>query len=101
MLRLFRLAVDECKQSYMYLLQYKMNLCKCFSTLVPKQARSEIDEDGFFEGEVCGRVGLVPENMVEEITSPEELSQVPELLAAQAERKKELGEADEGGERGV
>ena len=67
----------------------------------PKQARSEIDEDGFFEGEVCGRVGLVPVNMVEEITSPEELSQVPELLAAQAERKKELGEADEGGERGV
>ena len=50
---------------------------------------------------MCGRVGLVPVNMVEEITSPEELSQVPELLAAQAERKKELGEADEGGERGV
>lgn len=41
---------------------------------------------------MCGRVGLVPENMVEEITSPEELSQVPKLLAAQAERKKELGE---------
>lgn len=36
--------------------------------------------------------------MVEEITNPEELSQVPKLLAAQAERKKELGKADE--ERG-
>lgn len=36
--------------------------------------------------------------MVEKITNPEELSQVPKLLAAQAERKKELGEADE--ERG-
>ena len=36
--------------------------------------------------------------MVEKITNPEELSQVPKLLAAQAERKKELGKADE--ERG-
>ena len=60
------------------------------------QAKSEMDEDGFFEGDICGQVGFVPGNMVEEITSPEELAQLPELLAAQAERRKEQSEWREG-----
>ena len=77
-------CVCVCEIWYIALKQFD-----CRVTSLASQAKSEMDEDGFFEGDICGDVGFVPGNMVEEITSPEELALVPELLAAQAERRKE------------
>ena len=45
------------------------------------QARSTVGEDGFVEGELGGRVGFAPSNMLEEITDEEELAQIATLLA--------------------
>ncbi len=36
------------------------------------------DVDGFFDGYLSGRTGLVPSNMVEEVTDSEELAQIQE-----------------------
>ena len=47
------------------------------------QARSEIGEDGFLEGELRGKVGFVPSNMLEVITDPAELAQMETLLHSQ------------------
>ena len=58
--------------------------CDCPSPC--PQAKNAVDEDGFFEGELSGHHGLVPINMVEEV-SQEELSQIQSLLATQAKRK--------------
>ena len=45
-----------------------------------------MDEDGFFKGELGGRVGLVPGNMAEQITDEEELSQIQTVIEAQREK---------------
>lgn len=45
-----------------------------------------MDEDGFFEGELNGRVGLIPSNMVELISDQEELDKIQDLLQAQKEK---------------
>ncbi len=53
--------------------------------IVILQRKGEVDEDGFFEGDLNGRVGLVPSNMVELIADTEELAKIHELLQAQKE----------------
>lgn len=45
------------------------------------QTRSAVGEDGFLEGELHGKVGFAPSNMLEEITDEEELAQISTLLA--------------------
>lgn len=45
------------------------------------QARNAIGEDGFLEGELHGKVGFAPSNMLEEITDEEELAQISTLLS--------------------
>lgn len=47
------------------------------------QACTEVDDEGFFEGLLRGKRGLVPSNMVELITDPEKLGQVQQLLVDQ------------------
>ena len=37
------------------------------------QGLGDVDSDGFMEGEVAGKKGLVPSNMVEEITDIDQL----------------------------
>ena len=70
---------------------YKARLSHHYLLPPSPQAKGVMDEDGFFEGELHGKHGLVPENMVEEITAPEELSQIQLLLAAQAAQSHRRG----------
>ena len=47
------------------------------------QACSEVDEEGFFEGVLRGKKGLVPSNMVELVTDSEKLATIEEVIAEQ------------------
>ena len=42
-----------------------------------------MDEEGFFEGVLRGKRGLVPSNMVELVTEPDQLDKIQELMAEQ------------------
>lgn len=42
-----------------------------------------MDEDGFLFGELNGKSGYIPSNLMEEITDPEELGQIQTILEAQ------------------
>jgi len=37
------------------------------------QSLGDVDSDGFMEGELAGKKGLVPSNMIEEITDKDKL----------------------------
>ena len=51
------------------------------------QAHTALDEDGFFEGDLYGRVGLVPSNMVEHITDQPTLAIIDTTIASLAKRQ--------------
>ena len=54
------------------------------------QARGDLDEDGFFEGDLYGRVGLVPCNMVEHITDAAVLADIDATIATLAKNRQGL-----------
>jgi hypothetical protein len=46
-------------------------------------ACTEVDEEGFFEGVLRGKRGLVPSNMVDQVTDSEQLANIEQLIAEQ------------------
>ena len=50
------------------------------------QACTEVDEEGFFEGVLRGKRGLVPSNMVDQVTDSEQLANIEPLIAEQKSR---------------
>ena len=56
------------------------------SALSLSQACTEVDEEGFFEGVLRGKRGLVPSNMVDQVTDSEQLANIEQLIAEQKSR---------------
>jgi len=50
------------------------------SMLCSWQGITEVDEDGFLMGELDGKTGYVPSNLVEEVTDNEELNEIRSIL---------------------
>lgn len=51
------------------------------------QVKGGADEDGYLQGQLDGRTGFIPGNMVEEITDPDDIAQVKVTLSAHAKRR--------------
>ena len=65
-------------------------VCVCVThivTCIITQARGTLDEDGFFDAELYGRVGLVPSNLVELITDPAILATIETTIAELAKTR--------------
>ena len=48
--------------------------------MLSAKAVSELDDDGFFEGDRYGMKGYVPKNMVQEVTDPKELANIDAII---------------------